>query len=84
MVDGHELSILGTMGSLYGVVHGIYGKGWIRRMIHQEPILAMSVAMFCGAIALPLTIIPIRRAIGLPTNQYDPHHPNVVFPKLIE
>ena len=84
MVDGHELSILGTMTSLYGVVRGIYGKGWIKRFIHQEPILAMSVTLFCGAIVIPLTVVPIRRAIGLPTNQYDARHPKCVFPKLIE
>ena len=33
------------------------------------------------AIALPMFVIPMRRSLGFPTNQYEPHHPGTVWPK---
>jgi hypothetical protein len=37
--------------------------------------------LFGIGIGYPLVAVPIRRALKLPTNQYDADHPNVVFPK---
>lgn len=80
--DGHELAVLGTLSGVYGVTQGIYGKGWMKSLIHRQPIAAMSLALCGMGLLLPMTVVPMRRAMGLPTNQYDASHPKAVYPKL--
>mmetsp|Transcript_352 Transcript_352/g.600 ORF Transcript_352/g.600 Transcript_352/m.600 type:complete len:84 (+) Transcript_352:82-333(+) len=80
--DGHELAIVGTATGAYGVANGALGKGWVKSFIHRQPVAAFSVALGCLGILLPLTVIPLRRKLGLPTNQYDAHYPGTVFPKI--
>eukprot|EP00540_Astrosyne_radiata_P005578 CAMPEP_0116826706 /NCGR_PEP_ID=MMETSP0418-20121206/2679_1 /TAXON_ID=1158023 /ORGANISM="Astrosyne radiata, Strain 13vi08-1A" /LENGTH=84 /DNA_ID=CAMNT_0004455373 /DNA_START=98 /DNA_END=352 /DNA_ORIENTATION=- len=79
--EGHELAVLGTLTGCYGIVGATLGPGWIRKFVHQQPVAAMSVALASAAVAMPLVIVPIRRTLKFPTNQYDASHPNVVFPK---
>lgn len=68
---GQELLLGGTIASGYSTLGAVYGKGWVRRMIHHEPVVALSL-MFAGiGLAMPLTIVPLRRALGFNTNQYD-------------
>ena len=83
-LDGHELAILGTISGAYGVASATLGKGWVKSLIHRHPIPAMSIALSAFGIALPLVIVPVRRAIGMPTNQYDATHPRVSFPKFVD
>ena len=83
-LDGHELAILSTVTGALGVTHGIYGRGWYKSLIHRQPIIAFSLAMGVAGITMPLVVVPIRRKLGLPTNQYDHSHPGTVFPKIIE
>jgi hypothetical protein len=83
-IDGHELAIFSTITGALGVTHGIYGKGWYKSMIHRQPIIAFSLALATVGVTMPLVIVPIRRRLGLPTNQYDHCHPGTVFPKIIE
>ena len=80
--DGHEVAILGSVSGFYGITRGIYGKGWIKSMIQRQPVVAMSVALATVGVAMPVFIPPIRRRLGLPTNQYDASMPGVVYPKL--
>lgn len=80
--DGHELAIIGTISGAYSVANGCLGKGWVKGFIHRQPIAAFSVALAGVAVALPIVVVPIRRKLGLPTNQYDASHPDCVFPKL--
>lgn len=42
-----------------------------RYYIDREPVVALSVAIGAVAVALPLTVVPLRRSMGLPTDQYD-------------
>ena len=83
-IDGHEIAMLSTISGAIGVTHGIYGKGWFKSFIHRQPIIAFSVAIGGLGICMPLVIVPLRRSLGLPTNQYDATHPGTVFPKLVE
>lgn len=80
-IDGHELSVVTIVsGGLY-IANACLPKGWPKQLIHKAPMAGMALAMGLGGIALPIIVVPIRRALKLPTNQYDPHHPDVVFPK---
>ncbi|KAL3772894.1 hypothetical protein ACHAWO_009647 [Cyclotella atomus] len=83
-LDGHEIAIISTVTGALGVTQGIYGKGWYKSMIHRQPILAFSMALGVVGMTMPLVIVPIRRKLGLPTNQYDHSLPGTVFPKIVE
>ena len=83
-LDGHELAILGTISGAWGVCNATLGKGWFRKFVNTQPVPAMSVCLGLAGIAMPLFVVPIRRSIGLPTNQYDATHPKVKFPKFAE
>mmetsp|Transcript_23157 Transcript_23157/g.37562 ORF Transcript_23157/g.37562 Transcript_23157/m.37562 type:complete len:87 (-) Transcript_23157:307-567(-) len=83
-VDGHEIAMLSTISGAIGVTHGIYGKGWFRSFVHRQPIIAFSVTLAGLGVCLPLVVVPLRRRLGLPTNQYDHHDGGTVWPKLIE
>mmetsp|Transcript_37033 Transcript_37033/g.52321 ORF Transcript_37033/g.52321 Transcript_37033/m.52321 type:complete len:86 (+) Transcript_37033:61-318(+) len=80
-LEGHELAVIGTLTGLYGITSGTLGPGWVKSFIHRQPVAAMSVFLGTVGIVMPLVIVPIRRALKLPTNQYDASNPNVVFPK---
>jgi hypothetical protein len=79
--EGHELAIIGTVTGFLGIANSTLGPGWAKSFIHRHPIAAFSVFLAGAGILMPLTVVPIRRALKLPTNQYDASHPNVVFPK---
>ena len=83
-IDGHEIAMLSTISGAIGVTHGIYGKGWFKSLIHRQPIIAFSVAIGGLGVCMPLVIVPLRRSLGMPTNQYDHAREGTVFPKLIE
>jgi hypothetical protein len=80
-VDGHELGILGTLTGLYGVTAGTLGKGWFKTFVHRQPVAAFSVVLGTIGVMMPIVVPPIRRRLGLPTNQYEAGMPNVRFPK---
>mmetsp|Transcript_6169 Transcript_6169/g.7816 ORF Transcript_6169/g.7816 Transcript_6169/m.7816 type:complete len:85 (-) Transcript_6169:48-302(-) len=82
-IDGHELGILGTITGLYGVTNGVLGKGWVKSFIHRQPVAAFSVALGCVGVMMPILIPPIRRKLGMPTNQYDSGRPGTVYPKYV-
>jgi hypothetical protein len=79
--EGHELAILGTLSGFYGIANSTLGAGWVKSFVHRHPVAAFSCFLAGVGVAMPLTIVPIRRLLKLPTNQYDASHPNVVFPK---
>jgi len=81
-IDGHELAIFGTVTGVYGVVNGVLGKNWVKTFIHRQPVAAFSVALGCTAVLMPVVIVPLRRTLGLPTNQYDAARPGTVYPKM--
>mmetsp|Transcript_1415 Transcript_1415/g.2043 ORF Transcript_1415/g.2043 Transcript_1415/m.2043 type:complete len:85 (+) Transcript_1415:71-325(+) len=81
-IDGHELGIVGTVTGLYGVTTGVLGKGWVKGFIHRQPIAAFSCVLGLTAVAMPIVIVPIRRRLGFPTNQYDASMPGTVWPKI--
>mmetsp|Transcript_23546 Transcript_23546/g.46846 ORF Transcript_23546/g.46846 Transcript_23546/m.46846 type:complete len:87 (+) Transcript_23546:66-326(+) len=83
-IDGHEIAMISTISGAIGVTHGIYGKGWFKSLIHRQPIIAFSLAIGGLGVCLPLVIVPLRRGLGMPTNQYDHSREDTVFPKLIE
>ena len=83
-IDGHELGIFATLTGLYGVTNGVLGKGWVKRFIHQQPVAAFSVGLGMFGILMPVVIVPLRRKLGFPTNQYDAHRPGTTYPKFLE
>eukprot|EP00593_Proboscia_inermis_P007775 CAMPEP_0171309928 /NCGR_PEP_ID=MMETSP0816-20121228/20120_1 /TAXON_ID=420281 /ORGANISM="Proboscia inermis, Strain CCAP1064/1" /LENGTH=46 /DNA_ID= /DNA_START= /DNA_END= /DNA_ORIENTATION= len=42
--EGHEVAIVGTCTTIYGITSGVFGKGWVKSMIHRYPIVSMSIA----------------------------------------
>lgn len=80
-IDGHELGILTTLAGLYSVTTGTLGKGWVKSFIHKQPVAAFSVVLATAGICMPIVIVPIRRKLGFPTNQYDAGAPGTVYPK---
>ncbi len=78
--EGHEIGVLSTMVGCVGILQGSMPKGWLRGFVHRQPIPAMSCFLFAVGVALPVTVVPIRRALGMPTNQYDAGDPRVKFP----
>jgi len=83
-LDGHEVGIVTTLAGFYTVTNGIFHKGWVKSMIHRQPVVAMSLFLGCVGISLPIIVVPIRRRLGFPTNQYDATFPGTVFPTLEE
>jgi len=81
-IDGHELGIVSMCTGLYGVTTGVLGKGWVKSFIHRQPVAAFSVAIAGIGIVMPIFIPPLRRKLGMPTNQYEGGLPGVVYPTL--
>ena len=79
--DGHEIGFLLTASGCYAAAHFSMPKGYLRAFIHKQPVLALSMGWATMAFALPFIVPPIRRRMGLPTNQYNADHPNCVYPK---
>jgi hypothetical protein len=79
-IDGHEIGFVSTIAGCAALIHRTMPKGWARALIHRQPIVSMSIAWAVVGLSLPLVLPPIRRRIGLPTNQYDATNPKTVFP----
>jgi hypothetical protein len=80
-MNGHELSVISTLATGLYLTNRSLPKGWVKSIIHREPVIALSLFWAISGLTIPVVVPPIRRALGLPTNQYDPHHPNVVYDK---
>lgn len=80
-IDGHEVGIASTIvGGVY-LVHRTLPSGWVRGFIHRQPVAALASIWALLGVTAPLVIPPIRRAMNLPTNQYNAEHPKAVVPK---
>ena len=80
--DGHELAVFGSLSGFYAIANASLPRGWIKSFIHRQPVPAFSMALFGLAMLMPVTIVPVRRMLKLPTHQYDAgSRPNVVYPK---
>ena len=79
--DGHVALVFGGAATYLATINSVLPKGWLRRFAHQEPVVFGGVALGCIAVAMPLTVVPIRRKLGMPTNNYEPDHPGTVYPK---
>lgn len=44
---------------------------FVRFYADREPVVVASCAIGAVAVALPLVVVPVRRSLGLPTDQYD-------------
>lgn len=80
-LDGHEVTFVTTMAGAVVLVNRTLPQGWVKGFIHRQPIAAMACGWALIGVTLPLVIPPIRRALKLPTNQYDAANPRAVFPK---
>lgn len=49
----------------------MFRKRGLGLLIDREPVVVISCAFGFVGLALPLVVPPIRRSMGLPTNQYD-------------
>mmetsp|Transcript_22336 Transcript_22336/g.62302 ORF Transcript_22336/g.62302 Transcript_22336/m.62302 type:complete len:89 (+) Transcript_22336:522-788(+) len=79
--EGHEIGIISTLLGCGAIAHGSMPRGWVKSFIHRQPIAAMSIFLFSAGVLMPVTVVPIRRSLGLPTNQYESEHPKVAYPK---
>ncbi|TMW57284.1 hypothetical protein Poli38472_003209 [Pythium oligandrum] len=52
-----------------GIASG-FGR-FVRYYIDREPVVVLSCTIGAVAVGLPLVVVPIRRSMGLPTEQYD-------------
>ena len=83
-IDGHELGILGTVTGLYSVTNGVLGKNWIKTFIHRQPVAAFSTGVAVASLLFPVIVVPIRRKLGYPTNQYDGGGtPGTIYPDMM-
>jgi hypothetical protein len=80
-IDGHEVAFVTTMGGAAMLANRTLSQGWIKGMIHRQPIAAMACFWAFVGVSLPLVVPPVRRALKLSTNQYDAANPHAVFPK---
>lgn len=81
-LDGHEVAVFGTVTGFYAIANATLRPGWIKSFIHRQPVPAFSMALFGLAMIMPVTIVPLRRMLKLPTHQHDAGiRPNVVYPK---
>ena len=69
-IDGHELALVSYVSTGVWLINRTFQKGWVKSMIHRQPIVAMSCFWGCLGITLPLVVPKIRYSMGLPTNQY--------------
>lgn len=81
LYDGHEVAVGTTLIGGTILVDRSMPKGWVRGMIHRQPIAAMATFWCIAGIALPVLIPPVRRALKMPTNQYNAEHPRALSPK---
>jgi hypothetical protein len=79
-IDGHEVGFVSMIAGTGALIHRTLPKGWARSLVHRQPIAAMSLFWGLMGLSIPLVVPPVRRAIGLPTNQYDAENPKAVFP----
>mmetsp|Transcript_54283 Transcript_54283/g.162466 ORF Transcript_54283/g.162466 Transcript_54283/m.162466 type:complete len:87 (+) Transcript_54283:552-812(+) len=82
--DGHELAVVGTATGFISVANACLGKGWVKSMIHRQPVVAFSLVLATAGVAMPIFIPPIRRKLGMPTNQYEAGLPGVIYPQIEE
>lgn len=78
--DGHEVALVTTFLGGAALLHKTMPRGWIRGMIHRQPVVALSMAWGLIGMGLPLVVPPVRRMLKMPTNQYDAIHPKATFP----
>jgi len=76
--DGHEVAVVSTVVGGLVLVNRTMHKGWVRALIHRQPVVSMAMAWGFIGMTLPLVVPPIRRKMGLPTNQYDAEAPGTV------
>jgi len=60
----------------------MFGGRFLRYYMDREPVVVASCVLGAIGITLPLVVVPIRRSMGLPTDQYDgPIIPEALKPK---
>mmetsp|Transcript_3940 Transcript_3940/g.4547 ORF Transcript_3940/g.4547 Transcript_3940/m.4547 type:complete len:95 (+) Transcript_3940:146-430(+) len=80
--EGHEVAVLGSVSGFYAIANKALGPGWIKSLIHRQPHAALCILGLGVGLLMPLTVVPLRRALKFPTNQYDAaHKEGVVYPK---
>jgi hypothetical protein len=80
-IDGHEAAIMFNVGGGLWLFHRVSPKGWARSLVHRQPVVALACVWALAGMAIPLVVPRIRRALKLPTNQYDAENPSAVFPE---
>ena len=80
-IDGHEAAIVFNVAGGMWIIHRLSPKGWARSLVHRQPVIALACFWALAGVTMPLVVPAVRRALKLPTNQYDADHPNATFPK---
>ena len=70
-IDHHALLVISSVATYAQATHSVLARGWMRKLVDQEPVVVFSLMLGGLGILLPVTVVPARRAIGLDTTQYD-------------
>jgi len=70
-LQGQEILLASTLAGVYATLGSVFGKGWVKRMVHHQPVVALSLGFAGLGLLMPVTVVPLRRGLGMPTNQYD-------------
>jgi hypothetical protein len=79
--EGHAVAFYTSLAGFYSITTCSLGPGWFKRVVQLHPVVGLSVILGAAGLVMPLTVVPIRRMLKLPTHQFEPHNENAVFPK---
>ena len=60
-----------SMGSTAAAEVAMGGRGFFRRLLDREPVVATAIAVGAVGLSIPTFIVPLRRSMGYNTDQFD-------------
>ena len=73
-VDHHALLVLSSLATYVQATHSVMrhqSKSWLRNLTDKEPVVVFACLVGTFGLLLPVTVVPVRRAMGFDTSQYD-------------
>eukprot|EP00616_Rhizochromulina_sp_CCMP1243_P002632 CAMPEP_0118962678 /NCGR_PEP_ID=MMETSP1173-20130426/923_1 /TAXON_ID=1034831 /ORGANISM="Rhizochromulina marina cf, Strain CCMP1243" /LENGTH=109 /DNA_ID=CAMNT_0006910967 /DNA_START=200 /DNA_END=529 /DNA_ORIENTATION=+ len=70
-LDHHAFVVLTSVIGYIQATSANAGKNWVRRLCDREPVVAFSMLLGGVALLLPITVVPLRRSMGMDVSQYD-------------
>ena len=70
-IDHHAALVITSVITYAQATHSVLARGWLKRLADQEPVVVFSLMLGGIGIMLPVTVVPLRRSLGMNTSQYD-------------